>query len=177
MYLRVRSNLAQDVRDIVDQELERAGDVFTVGGVAARVVARLRDEAPELLAKFLDEHAEPIVSRMIGDITRAQRAQVKVKSGRSVFSQALERYEQGEPSALAAWLDTAYVVTTKDERKRLRDMDKDDLVFAAHEYTDRARTNALQAAFLRSLADRVGARTVGEVFTDDELARMWNSLT
>lgn len=177
MYVRTKgSSLAQDVREIVDQELEQVGDTYTVGTVAARVVDRLRTEAPELLAKFLDEHATQIISRMIGDLSRAERAHAKAKANRSVFREALRQYEEGESTVLVAWLDIAYVVTVDSQRKRLRDMDKDDLTFAAGEYTDRARVNAVQAAFLRGLADRVGARTVGEVFTEEELTRMWGSL-
>jgi hypothetical protein len=55
-------------------------------------------------------------------------------------------------------------------------MDQQDLEFAIKDYTERARVNALQAAFLKALANRVGARTVGETFSDEELARMWNSI-
>lgn len=177
MYVTVKGNLAHDIRRVVDQEIERAGDVFVIGLVAARVVQRLREEAPELLVKFLDEHATQVISRMISDINRAERAQARTASNRSTFNEAVRQYEAGESKILAAWLDTAYVVTTGEQRKRLRDMDKDDLEYAAADYTERARTNAAQAAFLRALATKVGAKTVGEVFSDDELARMWNSLT
>jgi hypothetical protein len=34
----------------------------------------------------------------------------------------------------------------------------------------------LQSAFLKALANRVGARTVGEVYTEEELSRMWGSI-
>jgi len=176
MYVSLKRNLAREVREAVDKELEAAGDTFIAGVVASRVVARLRQDDPELLAKFLDQHAEPIFTRMVGDITRAQRSHARAVSSRSVFAGALERYESGETEALGAWLDTIYVVTLGQQRKHLRDMDQEDLVYAARDYTDRAKSNASQAAFLRALADRVGARTVGEVFTDEELSRMWNSL-
>lgn len=175
-YVSRRRDLARDIRAIVDEELDRAGDVYVAGIIAGKVVARLREEDPELLNKFLDQHAVSIVTRMVGDISRAQKTYARANSGKQQFAKALERQEAGEPRALAAWLDTTYVVTTDEQRKRLRDMDKDDIEFAVKDYTERARANALQASFLMALAKKIGARTVGEVFTDEELMRMWGSL-
>lgn len=171
-----RRDLAREVRVVVDQELERAGDTFIAAQVAQKIVNRLRTENPELLTKFLDQHAIPIITRMVGDISRAQKTAARLHSGGKQYAKALQRHEAGEPRALAAWLDTLYIVTTDEQRKRLRDMDRQDLEFAIKDYTERARINTLQAAFLRALAQKVGARTVGEVYTDDDLARMWNSL-
>lgn len=169
-------DLAREIRAIVDDELEKAGDVYVAGLIAQKVVARLRRDDPELLTKFLDQHAVNIVTRMVGDISRSLKTHARAQSGRKQFAKAVERQEAGEPRALASWLDTVYVVTTDEQRKRLRDMDRQDLEYAITDYTNRARVNALQAAFLRALAKKIGARTVGEVYGDEELSRMWNSL-
>lgn len=177
MYVSLRRDLAHEVRTIVNDQLDLIGDTYTAAQVAESVVQRLRQEDPELLAKFLDQHALPIFTRMVGDITRSQRSHARAVSGRSVFAGAVKRHEDGEENALAAWLDVMYVVTTDEQRRRLRDMDKNDLEFAAADYTERAKGNALQAAFLKALAARVGAKTVGQVFSDGELTRMWKSLS
>ena len=169
-------DLARDVRAVVDDELDRAGDTYVAGIIARRVVSRLRRDDPELLTKFLDQHAVTIITRMVGDISRAQKTYARAHSGREQFRRALERQEAGEPRALASWLDTVYVVTTDEQRKRLRDMDQQDLEYAITDYTNRARTNALQAAFLRALAKKIGARNVGELYSDSELNEMWSSL-
>lgn len=169
-------DLAREVRAVVDEEIEKAGDTYIAGIVAAKVVERLRRDDPELLTKFLDQHATAIITRMVGDISRSQRTHARYTSGRKQYAKALERHEAGEPQALSAWLDTMYVVTTDEQRKRLRDMTKEDLEYAVRDYTNRARINALQAMFLKALANKVGARTVGEVFDDEELAGMWASL-
>lgn len=176
MYITHRQNLARDIREVVDEELARAGDTYVAGIVADRVVTRLRMDNPELLAKFLDQHAVSIITTMIGQIVRAQRSHVRATAGRATYQGALERYEKGDENALGAWLDTMYVVTANDQRKRLRDMDKEDLEYAIADYTERARSNTLQANFLKALAKKVGSKSVGEVFTDEELARMWNSI-
>lgn len=169
-------DLAREVRAVVDDELDQAGDTYVAGLIAQKVIARLRREDPELLTKFLDQHAVSIVTRMVGDISRSQKTHARANSGREQFRRAIERQEAGEPRALAAWLDTMYVVTTDEQRKRLRDMDKQDLEYAISDYTNRARVNSMQAAFLRALAKRVGARTVGEMYSDRELSTMWNSV-
>lgn len=176
MYISIKYDLAKQVRALVDEELARAGDTFVSGLIAQKVVTRLREEDPELLTKFLDQQAVSIITKMISDISRATKAHARQNSGRELFSRAVDRQEAGEPRALAAWLDTTYVVTTDEQRKRLRDMDRQDLEYAIKDYTQRARANALQATFLKALAKKIGARTVGEVFTDQELMTMWNSI-
>lgn len=173
-------DIAHDVRRIIDEEITRAGPTWSAGVVALRVVERLRGEDPELLGKWLEALAIDVVRREITDIARLQKQEARRQSippTASVFSSAVQRYEAGETKALAAWMETIYVVNTENSRKMLRDMDKEDLLYAASDYTNRARTNAMQAAFLRAVADKVGARTVGEVYNDDDLTRLWRSLS
>lgn len=175
-YVTLKHSLAKDVRSIIDEELERAGDTYVVGIIAERVVSRLRMESPELLAKFLDEHAVQVISTVVGQISRLTRATVQHKARTASFRSAMERFEQGDTKALGAWHDAMYVVTVNDQRKRLGDMYKEDLEFAVSDYVNRARSNTIQASFLAALAAKVGAKKVSEVFTEEELARMWNSL-
>jgi hypothetical protein len=176
MYLTKRKSLAKDVREVIDEELAKAGETYVAGLIAERVVQRLHLENPELLAKFLDQHAVQIITSIIGQISRQQKSYARATAGRRTYKQALDRYEKGDEKALGVWLDTMYVVTTGDQRKRLGDMYQSDLEYAINDYTDRARANTLQATFLKAIAAKVGAKRVGEVFTDEELARMWNSL-
>lgn len=180
MKFSVGRDLALDIRKAIDQEIANSGPTWTVGSVATRLVARLREEDPELLAKWLDTVAITVVRMEILQITKSLKAEAKrvsERKGASIFTDAVTRHEQGEKHALGAWLGTYYIVNTDNQRRQLRDMDHDDLLFAANDYTNRAQMNAMQAAFLRALADRVGARTVGEVLGEQELARLWRSLT
>lgn len=172
----MKRDLAKDVREVIDEELSKAGDTYVAGMIAEKVVTRLRMEQPELLAKFLDQQAITIITGIIGHISRAHKSHARATSGRSVFQKALRRYEDGDERALGSWLNTMYVVTTDDQRKRLGDMYKEDLNFAVNDYDNRAKANQLQAAFLRALAQKVGAKRVGEVFTDEELTKMWSSI-
>jgi hypothetical protein len=176
MRIATRRDPVREVRKYVDDVLDRAGDTYIVGTLAAQIVERLRDEDPGLLADFLDAHATSIMAKMLGDVVRIERTRVKQQSSRRVFNEATKRFENGDTAALNSWLDLMYVVNIDEQRKRLRDMDKDDLEYAAADYTARARGNALQAAFLRALSAKVGAKNVGEVFSDDEITRMWQSV-
>jgi len=176
MRIAIRRDPVREVRKYVDDVLDRAGDTYIVGTLAAQVVEQLRRDDPGLLTEFLDAHAASIIAKMLGDVIRIERTRVKQQSAHRVFNEAAQRFENGDTTALSSWLDVLYVVNTDEQRKRLRDMDRDDLEFAISDYTARARGNALQAAFLRALAVKVGARNVGDVFTDDEITRMWQSV-
>lgn len=179
MQLSIARNLSNDLYKIIDEELKRSGDSYIAASVALNVVERLRAEDPELLSKFLDQYAIHVVHRLIVQMDGSKRLQVKAAAERrklSVFQDAVDRHEAGEKGALVPWLDTVYVVTGDNLRRRLTDMDKDDLEYAASKYTDRARANAVQAAFLRALAAKVGAGTVGDYFDDEQLSRLWVSI-
>jgi hypothetical protein len=162
-----------EIRKYVDDELDRAGDTYIVGTLAARIVDRLREDDPGLLAEFLNAHAATIIADMVSSVIRAQRNYVKANSGRSVFSDAVKRYEAGDTLALGSWLDTMYVINTNAQRKRLGDMIGEELEWAAQDYAIRARGNLIQSAFLKALAEKVGSKTVSEVYTDEQIARMW----
>lgn len=178
-HISVTRNVPHEMRDQIAKELDRAGPVWTAAGVAVSLVERLAEEDPELLAKWLETQAVRIVREAVASMDRAKRLGPRHATHRaSVFVKAITAYEESDQdsSHLAAWLDTSFVVSTENHRKNLASMDRDDLTFAASRYTALARTNAMQAAFLRALANEVGARTVGEVFTEQELSRMWQGL-
>lgn len=175
-------NLNRDLNEVIRDEIKRAGDSYVAAAVALNVVERLREQDPELLTKFLDQHAVTVIHREILNLEGSKKFQARASSERtekakaSVFSNAVSRYEGGQKQALTPWLDTVYVVTSNNLRRRLADMDKEDLEYAANQYINRARANELQAAFLRALANRVGAGTVADVLEEEQLSRIWRSL-
>jgi hypothetical protein len=172
-------NIAQDLRAMIDKEISEAGPVWTAAEIAARVVAKLRVYDPELLTKWLDAHAVPVVRETVNAISRAERTAVRARPLKSTskFQQAVARHEGGDKTALSGWLSTDYVVNDDNQRKRLGDMERHDLLYAASAYTKRAKYSSMQAAFLRALSERVGSGTVEQVFSDEDLARLWHSLS
>lgn len=175
MRLNTDGDVTEQIRRITDEEIARSGPSWVAGVIALQVVERLRVENPALLAKWLDLNAVEAVRTMVSAVDRMMRQDARARSD-SVFKGAVVRHQGGDPQALAPWLETVYVVTTDYQRKKLMDMDSDDLKFAASAYTKRAKTNAVQAAFLRAVADRIGDMTVGQVFDDETLSRLWRSL-
>src|SRR5207247_6915218 len=97
-------------------------------------------------------------------------------AGRSVFRTAAEAHEGGDATALTAFLTTVYVVED-GSRKRLADMSAEDLSFTAADYGRRVAENALQEAFLRALARKVGGDRVADHFDENRLAELWLSIS
>lgn len=173
-------NVSAEMRQRIEEEIAAAGPVWIPAAMAVTLVERLAEEDPALLGKWLEENAVHMVQQAIITHERAKRSNARIQADRgrqSVFTKALAQYEEeGDSRVLTAWLDTTYVVSTANERKRLADMDRSDLDFAAGRYTRLARSNAMQAAFLRVLAEKVGARTVREVLSEEDLTRAWREL-
>jgi len=172
-------NLAQDLRKMIEKEISEAGPVWTAAEIAARVVTKLRVYDPELLAKWLDVNAVPVMRETVNSISRAGRTITRQRNigPTARFEAAVKRHEQGDKTALSGWLATDYVINEENQRKRLSDMEKEDLLYAASTYTKRAEYSTMQATFLRILADKVGAGTVEQVFDDEQLSRLWRSLS
>lgn len=172
-------NVAQDIRAMIEKEISEAGPVWTAAEIAARVVTKLRVYDPELLTKWLDIHAVNVVREAVNSISRVGRTVTRQRNLGPVarFEAAVKRHEQGDRTALSGWLGTDYVINSDNQRKRLSDMEREDLLYAASTYTKRAEYSSMQATFLRILADRVGAGTVEQVFDDEQLSRLWRSLS
>jgi hypothetical protein len=97
-------------------------------------------------------------------------------SSRIKFREAIQENEGGDPTALSSWLGTSFVVNEDAIRKPLGDMVKDELTFVADSYGRTATSAAFEEAWFRAIAKRVGSRTVGEVYTEDQLVTMRNSI-
>jgi len=179
----IARDVTEDMRRAIEKELEHyTGSPWVAGAVAVELVERLRRDDPELLNKWLEQQAVRVVREAIVGFEAAHRQQARAHAERqkppSVFRKALTRYEETghRKEVLAAWLDTTFIVTTGNQRKMLGDMTKDELHFAADRYQLVARTSTMQAAFLRALAERVGAKLVSEVFDEEELSRIWREI-
>ncbi|HEX5522711.1 MAG TPA: hypothetical protein VFX53_04635 [Pedococcus sp.] len=142
--------------------------------VAGTIVARLRDADPDLLAAWLDVQAEDVVYQALVRRERSQRSYVAQRERRGAFRGAIQAAEAGDRAPLRTFMDTPYTVGD-NIRKRLADLTAADLEYVAETYEQRSITNALTAAFLKALAKNLGQATVGEAFTEDQVARMWRA--
>lgn len=168
-------NYAAEIRAIVDAETSTGPYVSRIA--ATEIVAKLRASDPELLDGWLNAQAEQFVWQLINDRDRSHRAYVKATSNRSVFAANAAEYEAGDTAALAQWLSMPFAVAD-GSRKRLATMTAADLSYVSESYLTRAEENRMTAAFLRAVGRKVPAGgTVADVFTDEQLGKMWTSVT
>lgn len=162
-----------EMRALIDAA---ATGTYVPGVVAHELVEKLRANDPKLLSGWLDFQAENFVREAINHRDRSERSHARYARPRSVFAADAEAAEAGEPERLQSWLDARFTIQDGN-RTPLRDMTREDLIFAGSTYDDRARENKLTATFLKVIAKKVGTKTVGDHFTDEQLAAMWDSLS
>jgi hypothetical protein len=182
-------------RDFVSEMREyielRTQGTFSAPTKAQDIVAELQANDPKLLRGWLELQAVTLVRDLINQRNRSERAYNRTIAGRdpqtrSVFRSAITAAEAGDTTAAAAlseelelrqsnFLGERYLIED-GRQKALGDMTRADLNFAADSYKELAKGNLLQEAFLRAIANKVKTRTVGEIFTEETIARMWLSL-
>lgn len=164
---------AADMRSVIDAET--SGGPYSSPVVAEHIVAKLRVTDPDLLHGWLEAQAVQFVRMAINQRDCSTRTYARTAARRSQFAADAKLHEAGEADALVKWSTVPFVIED-GTRKRLADLTAADLTFVADTYEQRANENAMTAAFMRALVKRVGKRTVGDVYTDQQLSRMWESL-
>lgn len=172
--VRLGRDYAAEIRAIIE-EMTNGEQSWVAGIVAAKLAARLRETDPELLQGWLDRGAETFLRQAIISRDAAHRTHNRQTATRQMLKGAVEQAEQGNTRPLYDFLDNVYEVEG-GARRRLRDMGRADLQFAAAKYRRRAAENAFVGKFLEAIATQVGDDKVSDHFTEEELAKMWGSL-
>ena len=175
MQIKMKFDPATKVRAYIDDAM--ADRDYIPSDLAHKLIAKLREEDPQLLAQWLDAQAITIMRDTINRINSGRRSVARQNSNRSVFANAIERAEAGEPALLEGWLSQEFVISPENVRRPLAQMYREEILYASTVYDRLAEGNRMQAVFLRALADRVGARQVGEVFDNDQLSTLWRSIS
>lgn len=162
-----------DMRRLIDAE---ATGTYLPAAVAHDLVEKLRATDRDLLTGWLDAQAETFLRQAINSRDNSQRTAARHSRPRSVFAADAKAAEAGEPEPMARWLDVRFTVED-GSRMPLREMSKDQLLFAGDAYQARADENRMTAAFLKAIARKVGSKKVADHFTDEQLTAMWDSLT
>ncbi len=164
-----------EMRAVIDAET--AGGPYVSAVVAEHIADKLRATDPDLLDGWLHQNAVFLIRHTINLRDCSTRSRARVVAKRNVFGTAAKEFETtGNVTALAGWLGVVHVIED-GSRKHLSEMSAADLTFVAADYEERARDNAMHAAFLRAIAKKVGRRTVADVFTEQKLNDMWASLS
>lgn len=152
------------------------GEPYTATGMAQILIEKLRLDDKPLLDGWLAAQALDILRDYISTIDRSQRAHNRRMSRRIAFRDALKEHQGGDDDALTTWLKTSFVVDENQLRKPLGDMVRGDLTFIADQYERTIASAAFEEAWFRALAKRVGKACVRDVFTEEELVKMRNSI-
>ncbi|MEV4521430.1 hypothetical protein AB0J77_14475 [Micromonospora tulbaghiae] len=163
-----------EMRSVIDAETSHGP--YSSPIVAEHIVEKLRATDPDLLAGWLDAQAVGIIRHAINLRDCSVRSRVRATSSRSVFARQAAEHEAGDRTALSGWLSVVHVVGD-GSRKRLAEMQAEDLAYVADDYGRRAAENALAESFLRALARKVGSGKVADHFTDEQLTELWQSIT
>lgn len=165
-------DFAEEMRKAIEHETGSGPYVARVA--AAEVVARLRLDDPELLAGWLDLHAEDLVWRTIGDRDRSLRAQARANAGRSRFRDAADAAAGGNMEPMHRLLDMPFVLAS-GERVPLKRMTAADCAYVASGYELSAHRAGMHAALLRALERHIGNDRVEDHFTEEQLRALWES--
>jgi hypothetical protein len=171
----VARDWAAEIRALIEQFLAQENE-YIAGIVAQKLVAKLRETDPDLLDGWLQAGAEDFMRKTIIARDSAMRTHNRTTANKMALGKAITAAETGDTGPLTEFLDSIYV-GAGGTRKRLGNMTKDDLDYAADRYTIRAKQNQMAGAFLRALAAKVGNDQVRDHFTEGQLVQMWNSLS
>lgn len=163
----------------MDAAIEAAmpdGD-YTAPSVAADLVAYLRETDPELLAGWLDLKAEVFLADVIARRSNSKRQTARSAGPRRAFAEAARSFESSGDAVALSPFTFEYVVDAVNTRRTVAQMTALDCLFVADRYEDTARMARLEAAFHRAVAKKVGLRTVGEVFAEEQYLSMYQSVT
>lgn len=143
--------------------------------LALEIVQEVRNADPGLLAAWLEEMAPAIVTDAIKGRISAQRSRARAMASRRSFAADARLWTKtGDPSVMSRWSEARYVVDANNTQRFLLEMNRKDLEFAAGVYGRSAKSLMLEEAFLLALAGHVGDRTVGDVFTEDQITEMFS---
>jgi hypothetical protein len=167
-------NFAAEMRSLIDAETSTGPYVSAV--VAEHIVEKLLATDTDLLDGWLRAQAVNFLRHAINLRDCSQRTHARMTASRSVFRNAAEAADAGDTEALGSFLHTVYVIED-GSRVRLSEMRKPELLFVADDYGRRASDALLQEAFLRALAKKVGTKRVSDVYDEDKLAKLWQSIS
>jgi hypothetical protein len=172
----VERNYSLDMREAIDKQLAQMEEPYTLTEVATYLVTYLERHDKELLTGWLNMQVVDLLRMQIGTIERSRRTHNRNVSKRLEFGAMIDAHERGDSEPLTTWLSQPVVFNDQNQQKPLRDMTKPDLLFSAESYGKQEKSAQLERVFKEALARKVGRRTVGEVFTEEQIAALHESL-
>jgi hypothetical protein len=165
-----------DMNDAVEAAIPDGAD-YVAPLVAADLIERLRSEDPDLLHGWLNLKAAVFLADVIARRSNSKRQTARAAAPRRAFAEATRTFETTHDPAVLSPFAFEYVIDAANTRRTVARMTAADCRFVAERYEDTARSARMQASFHRAVAKKVGTRTVGDVFSEDQYLLMYRSLT
>lgn len=171
--------MSRDYLTDMNEAIEEAipdGD-YTAPLVAADLVDRLRAEDPDLLSGWLELKAAVFLADAVARRSNSRRQAARVSAPRRAFAEAARSFGSDGDATVLRPFAAEYVVDEENTRRTVARMTAEDCRFVAGRYDETARQAKLEASFHRAVAKKVGVRTVGDVFTEEQYMAMYRSVT
>jgi hypothetical protein len=141
---------------------------------AETFVTMMEEEHPNELRSWMRQHAVAHANDYLTRIFMKKRT--RFTSARK-FSNAIDRYNDGDEQALNLYTEMVFVVDDGNTRRPLGKMSRDDCNYAANRYSKDVNTLLITEAFLRELGRRVKeGQVVADVLPEVEAAKILASL-
>src|SRR5690606_37712601 len=150
---------------------------YTAPLVAADLVDRLRADDPDLLSGWLELKAAVFLADAVARRSNSRRAAVRSAAPRRAFAEAARSFASDGDASVLRPFEAEFVVDEENTRRTVARMTAADCLFVAGRYEESARQAKLEASFHRAVAKKVGVRTVGDVFTEEQYVTMYRSVT
>lgn len=150
---------------------------YTAPIVAAELVDRLRAEDPDLLSGWLHLKAHVFLGDVVARKSNSKRQAARRSAPRRAFAEAARSFGETADETVLSPFVAEYVVDDQNTRRTVARMTSADCLFVAARYEDTAKQAKLEAAFHRAVAKKVGKRTVGDAFTEEQYLTMYRSVT
>lgn len=173
-----RLSIREKVLAIVLGCVPDEGD-FNLASVSAEAMLVLERDEPVLLQAFMREMAQSTVREIARQRLNEGRLAFYRNQRPLAFQRAAAEFERtGDSSAFGPIMDATYVIDDRSTRRRMRDMTRDDCRYVATRYQESAEQAALKARVWQAIASRVPeGQTVGETFTEEQLAALMNTIS
>ena len=151
------TDIFTEVHRLINEAVHNAGSEYHSGQLAAETLERIRLDHPEIYGEWTDTLAIDQIRTLIGQLRNQQRRR------------------QASAPRLSAF-DITESVDGSHTQRRIGDMTRPEVAYAARSYEKRASANSLRAARLAALRDRLPDDTtlVRDVVSEDEIAAIYN---
>lgn len=164
-----------DMNEAIEETIPD-GD-YTAPLVAADLVDRLRAEDPDLLTGWLELKAAVFLADAVARRSNGRRQAARVAQPRRAFAEAARSFADTGDAAVLRPFAAEYVVDAENTRRTVAQMTGTDHLFVADRYEDTEKRAKLEKLFHRAVAMKVGNRLTTEVFSEEQYAAMYQSLT